>query len=111
MHTFSEETVQACTSERVSGSVREIDGWEVQTAGTTTTVFIRILREKWRNLRHWYIHVHHRHLNEICRRKKERSKQGHTNNKAKQHNTSKAVTLPQKKELPRAILKTECSTG
>ena len=28
------------------------------------------------------------------RRKEERSKQGHTNNKAKQHGTPKAVTLP-----------------
>ena len=30
----------------------------------------------------------------------ERSKQGHTNNKAKQHNTPKAVTFPNKNELP-----------
>ena len=29
-----------------------------------------------------------------------RSKQGHTNNKAKQHNTPKAVTFPKKNELP-----------
>ena len=34
-------------------------------------------------------------------RKKEASKQGHTNNKAKQHNTPKAaVTFPKKNELP-----------
>ena len=32
--------------------------------------------------------------------KEERSKQGHTNNKAKQHNTPKAVTFPNKNELP-----------
>ena len=31
-----------------------------------------------------------------CRRKEERSKQGHTNNKAKQHNNLKAVTFPKK---------------
>ena len=34
------------------------------------------------------------HLNERCRRKEERSKQGQTNNKAKQHSTPKAVTFP-----------------
>ena len=34
------------------------------------------------------------------RRKEERSKQGQTNNKAKQHNTLKAVTFPKKNELP-----------
>ena len=33
------------------------------------------------------------------RRKEERSKQGQTNNKAKQHSTPKAVTFPQKNEL------------
>ena len=36
--------------------------------------------------------------------KKERSKQGHTNNKAKQHNTHKVVTFPNKNELPRVGL-------
>ena len=35
----------------------------------------------------------HIHVNESCRRKEERSKQGHTNNKANQHNTPKAVTF------------------
>ena len=39
-------------------------------------------------------------VNERCRRKEERSKQGHTNNKAKQHSTPKAVTFPKKNELP-----------
>ena len=34
----------------------------------------------------------HVHVNERCRRK-EGSKQGHTNNKAKQHSTPKAVTF------------------
>ena len=38
------------------------------------------------------------------RRKEERSKQGHTNNKAKQHSTPKAVTFPKKNELPRVGL-------
>ena len=33
-------------------------------------------------------------------RKEERSKQSHTNNKAKQHSTPKAVTFPKKNELP-----------
>ena len=33
--------------------------------------------------------------------KEERSKQGQTNNKAKQHSTPKAVTFPKKNELPR----------
>ena len=34
----------------------------------------------------------------------ERSKQGQTNNKAKQHSTPKAVTFPKKNELPRLVL-------
>ena len=38
------------------------------------------------------------------RRKKERSKQGQTNNKAKQHSTPKAVTFPRKNELPQVGL-------
>ena len=38
------------------------------------------------------------------RRKEERSKQGQTNNKAKQHSTPKAVTFPKKNELPRVGL-------
>ena len=33
--------------------------------------------------------------------KEERSKQGQTNNKAKQHSTPKAVTFPKKNKLPR----------
>ena len=37
-------------------------------------------------------------------RKKEASKQDQTNNKAKQHSTPKAVTLPNKNELPRVGL-------
>ena len=37
----------------------------------------------------------------LMRRKEERSKQGQTNNKAKQHSTPKAVTFPKKNELPR----------
>ena len=36
--------------------------------------------------------------------KEERSKQGQTNNKAKQHSTPKAVTFPKKNELPRVGL-------
>ena len=36
--------------------------------------------------------------------KEERSKQGHTNNKAKQHSTPEAVTFPKKNELPRVGL-------
>ena len=38
------------------------------------------------------------------RRKKDRSKQGQTNNKAKQHSTPKAVTFPKKNELSRVGL-------
>ena len=37
------------------------------------------------------------------RRKEERSKQGQTNNKAKQHSTPKAVTFLKKNELPRDL--------
>ena len=33
--------------------------------------------------------------------KEEKSKQGQTNNKAKQHSTPKAVTFPKKNKLPR----------
>ena len=36
--------------------------------------------------------------------KEESSKQGLTNNKAKQHSTRKAVTFPKKNELPRVEL-------
>ena len=36
--------------------------------------------------------------------KEERSKQGQTNNKAKQHSTPRAVTFPKKNELPRVGL-------
>ena len=38
------------------------------------------------------------------RNKEGRSKQGQTNNKAKQHSTPKVVTFPQKNELPRVGL-------
>ena len=38
------------------------------------------------------------------RRKEERSKQGQTNNKGRQHSTPKAVTFPKKNELPRVGL-------
>ena len=41
------------------------------------------------------------HVNERCRRKEERSKQGHTSDKAKQHNTPKAVTFLKKNKVPR----------
>ena len=37
-----------------------------------------------------------RHVNERCRRKEGESKQGQTNNKAKQHSTPKAVTFQRK---------------
>ena len=37
------------------------------------------------------------HVNERCRRKKERRKQGRTNNKAKQHSTSKVVNFFKRK--------------
>ena len=45
---------------------------------------------------HLYMYV--REMKE--RRKKERSKQGQINNKAKQHSTPKAITFPKKNELP-----------
>ena len=38
------------------------------------------------------------------RRKEGRSKQGQTNNKAKQHSIPKVVTFPKKNELPRVGL-------
>ena len=44
------------------------------------------------------------HVDERCRRKEERSKQGYTNNKAKQLKTPKAVTFPKKNELPQVGL-------
>ena len=57
---------------------------------------------------HVHVHVYtghiHMYVNERRRRKEERSKQGHTNNKAKQHSTPKAVTFPKKNELPRVGL-------
>ena len=47
-----------------------------------------------------YITYIYKHVIERCRRKEERSKQGHINNKAKQHNTPEAITFPKKNELP-----------
>ena len=43
------------------------------------------------------------------RRKEERSKQGQTNNKVKQHSTPKAVTFLKKNELPQVGLGTHDS--
>ena len=43
------------------------------------------------------------------RRKEERSKQGHTNYKAKQHSTPKAATFPKKNELPRVGFEPTCA--
>ena len=54
-----------------------------------------------------HLHVHvltgESYIDVLIRDKKdrERSKQGQTNNKAKQHSTPKAVTFPKKNELPR----------
>ena len=47
------------------------------------------------------IYMYTVHVNERCIRKEERSKQSHSNNKAKQHNTTKVVTFLTKNELPR----------
>ena len=44
------------------------------------------------------------YVNERCRRKEGRSKQGQTNNKAKQHSIPKVVTFLKKNELPRVGL-------
>ena len=43
--------------------------------------------------------------------KEERSKQGQTNNKAKQHSTPKAVTFRNKNELPRVGLHVHLECG
>ena len=55
-----------------------------------------------------YLHIHvytcTLYVNERCRSKEESSKQGHTNNKAKQHSTPKAVTFPKKNKLPQVGL-------
>ena len=40
-----------------------------------------------------YIHVHCQYIIYMFNEKEERSKQGQTNNKAKQHSTPKAVTF------------------
>ena len=46
-----------------------------------------------------------KYLHVLTRDEKEaRSKEGQTNNKAKQHSTPKAVTFPKKNELPRVGL-------
>ena len=55
------------------------------------------------------LYLHSTHVACTClmreeRRKEERSKQGQTNNKAKQHSTPTAVTFPTKNELPRVEL-------
>ena len=44
-------------------------------------------------------------------RKKEARKQGNTNNKAKQHNTPKTVTILNKNELPHVLVHTGFSLG
>ena len=50
----------------------------------------------------WHNHIH---VCMLLRDEKEgRSKQGQTNNKAKQHSTPKAVTFPKKNELSRVGL-------
>ena len=56
---------------------------------------------------HAHINVHmHTHIPCLMRDEKEgRSEQGQTNNKAKQHSTPKAVTFPNKNELPRVGFK------
>ena len=41
------------------------------------------------------------HVSMRDEKEEERSKQGQTNNKAKQHRTPKTVTFPKKNELPR----------
>ena len=49
-----------------------------------------------------YVHTCTVHVHVLMRDEMEgRSKQGQTNNKAKQHSTPKAVTFPNKNELPR----------
>ena len=53
---------------------------------STSTMDIRLL----------HVHILYIYANERCKRKEERSKQGQTNNKAKQHNTPKAVTFHRK---------------
>ena len=54
------------------------------------------------------LHVHVHVLKHVfkweMRRKEERSKQGQTNNKVKQHSTPKAVTFPKQNELPQVGL-------
>ena len=40
----------------------------------------------------------------VLMRDEKEGRQGHTNNKAKQHSTPKAVTFPKKNELPRVGL-------
>ena len=56
-----------------------------------------------RPYKYMYMYVVYIHV--LMRDKKEESsKQGQTNNKAKQHSTPKAVTFPKKNELPRVGL-------
>ena len=62
-------------------------------------------RASYKRASHSHVDGHTRVLMRDERRKEERSKQYKTNNKAKQHSTSKAVTFPKKNELPRVGLK------
>ena len=57
-----------------------------------TNIMQAVIHASQHNLLYMYILV-----NESCRRKEARSKQGRTNNKAKQHSTSKAVIFPKEK--------------
>ena len=58
-----------------------------------------------------YQSVSARYIHVLMRDEKEgRSKQGQTNNKAKQHSTPKAVTFPKKNELPHVHVTSLCVT-
>ena len=57
-----------------------------------------------------HVHVYYWML-ERCGRKEERSKQGHTNNKAKQHNTPKAVTFPKKNGYGCGYIEVDVDSG
>ena len=59
---------------------------EQQPKGTCTYIYMYVHAAKMDGQCRYQVHV-----NERCRKKEERSKQGHTNNKTKQHSTPEAA--------------------
>ena len=69
---------------------------------SVSTLFLPATKNTCKIYMYMYVYMYSKiqcvHVREM-KKKEERSKQGQTNNKAKQHSTPKAVTFPKKNEL------------